>query len=334
MVEPAKIISLGMFALALLGVPIAAAQPLSGEIREIEVQSAHVPAPAAVSVYTPPDYDANRAEPYPLLIQLHGGGGSHKHMNRMAPMLEQAIASGRLPPVVSVMPDAGRSFYMDYRDGSQKWESYIVEELLPYMRDTYNVVPGRDGTLITGISMGGMGAIRIAFKHPDKFEAVASMEPGIEPSLEFDEIELRDRFWRSPELFAQIYGDPVDEEYWAANHPANIAAADPDRLVDLAIFLEAGDQDMFYLHHGAELLHRTMFDAGISHEYRLVRGADHVGPSLKMRFLDAMEFFDRVLDPPDWVNQEVTKARTMVNMLKRRGGFPVKEHDPRKVRVE
>lgn len=69
MVEPAKIISLGMFALALLGVPIAAAQPLSGEIREIEVQSAHVPAPAAVSVYTPPDYDANRAEPYPLLIQ-------------------------------------------------------------------------------------------------------------------------------------------------------------------------------------------------------------------------------------------------------------------------
>ncbi|MDP3738509.1 MAG: alpha/beta hydrolase-fold protein [Hyphomonadaceae bacterium] len=321
-------------AFALLLAP--AAHALDGKLVHVKIDSKNVPGPVDIAVYTPPGYDAKRAQAYPLIIQLHGGGGSSANMTAMAETLEAGIKQGLVPASVSVMPSAGRSFYMDYRDGSQKWETFILADLLPHMRGGYNVPKGREGTLITGISMGGMGSLRIAFKHPDAFQAVASMEPGIEPALEYKDIKLRDRFWRDQALFEAIYGKPVDETYWAANNPATIASKDPARLVGLGIYLEAGDQDMFFLQHGTEFVHRILFDAGISHEYRLVRGAEHVGPSIVPRFLNAMDFFGRVLNPPkSWTEAPaVTTARQRVDNFKRGAGYPINPVDPQLLRTQ
>jgi len=328
-----------LFRAALLAVSLAlapAAHALDGKLVHVKIASKNVPGPVDIAVYTPPGYDAKRAQAYPLIVQLHGGGGSSSNMTAMAETLEAGIKLGLVPASVSVMPSAGRSFYMDYRDGAQKWETFILADLLPHVRASYNVPKAREGTLITGISMGGMGSLRIAFKHPDVFQAVASMEPGIEPALEYKDIKLRDRFWRDQALFETIYGKPVDEAYWAANNPASIASKDPARLVGLGIYLEAGDQDMFFLQHGTEFVHRILFDAGISHEYRLVRGAEHVGPSIAPRFLDALAFFGRVLNPPKtWTEAlAVTAARRRVDDYKRGAGYPVNPVDPQRLRTQ
>ena len=48
----------------------------------------------------------------------------------------------------------------------------------------------------------------------------------------------------------------------------------------MAIYIEAGDDDFINVHDGAEFLHRVLWDLDISHEYRLTRGADHVGPTM------------------------------------------------------
>lgn len=308
-----------------------AAHALDGKIVHVKVETKNVPGPVDVAVYTPPGYDPKRAEPYPLIVQLHGGNGSSDNLTMMAGMLEQAVKQGLVPPSVSVMPSAQRSFYMDYKDGSQKWETFVITDLLNYTRANYDVPKVRKGTLITGVSMGGMGSLRIAFKHPEVFQAVASMEPGIEPALKFSDIQLRDRFWRDDPLFQEKYGKPVDEAFWEANNPANIAKANPEKLVGLGIYLEAGDQDMFFLNQGTEFLHRILFDAGIAHEYRLVRGGDHVGPSVVPRFINAMDFFGRVLNPPDWINATVLAARAQVNGFKTKAGYPVKPIDPQRL---
>jgi S-formylglutathione hydrolase len=182
--------------------------------------------------------------------------------------------------------------------------------------------------------MGGMGSLRIAFKHPEVFQAVASQEPGIEPALSYDAIQPRDRFWRGDPIFEEKYGRPVDRDYWAANNPANIARDNPDRLLGLGIYLEVGDQDMFYLNQGTEFLHRILFDAGISHEYRLVKGAEHVGPSIQPRARDALAFLQRELNPPrDWVNAEVLMTRQQLDILKRAAGMQVVPPDPRRLRT-
>lgn len=322
--------------LVLLAAPLAAEAQLAGKIVEVKLDTKLVPGPVEIAIYTPPGYDPNRAEPYPLLVQLHGGGGSSDQLASLAPTLEDAVRRGLIPQVVSVMPSAGRSFYMDYRDGSQKWESFILSELLPYMRKSYRVAPGREGTLVTGISMGGMGSLRLAFKHPEVFAAVAAMEPGIEPALAFKDVRLRDRFWRDDALLQSIYGKPVDEAYWAANNPATIAKGNPARLKGLGVYIEAGDQDMFFLHHGTEFLHRILFDAGVSHEYRLVKGADHVGPSIPPRLLNALDFLGRELNPPTaWTESDAVKAaRQRIDGMKRMAGYPAKAHDPETLRSE
>jgi S-formylglutathione hydrolase len=324
------------FALAVFPMPALAQAALGGKVVQVRLESKLVPGPVEIAVYTPPGYDPARTDPYPLLLQLHGGGGSSQQMGAMATTLEEATRRGLIPQVVSVMPSAGRSFYMDYRDGSQKWETFILTELLPHMRKTYRVAPGREGTLVTGVSMGGMGSLRLALKHPDVFRAVAAMEPGIEPALAFRDIQLRDRFWRDDALMQSIYGKPVDEAYWALNNPATIAKADPSRLKGLGIYIEAGDQDMFFLHHGTEFLHRVLFDAGVSHEYRLVKGAEHVGPSIAPRFLDALGFLGRELNPPTaWTGADAVKAaRNRVDAFKRTAGYPVAPHDPESLRTE
>jgi S-formylglutathione hydrolase len=337
------------------------ARAMEGRLAESSVPSTNVQTPARsrgeanavpITYYLPKNYDAKRAERYPLLIQLHGGGGSNKDMENfralsvgggMGGLLDRAIESGLVAPMVSVMPSAGRSFYMNFRDGSQKWEDFVMKDLLPYMRKNFNVVQGREGTFIAGISIGGAGALRMAVKYPEVFQAVASQEPSIEPALAYDDITLRDKIGRpdgNPEaiqdriLLKQIYGDPIDKDYWAANHPTAIIKADPSRLLGLGIYLEVGDQDLFYIDHGTEFLHRVLFDAGISHEYRLVKGADHVGASLVPRSLDAFAFIGRQLNPPKWIDDTVLRFRDSADHNKKARGYPVKPFDPNRIHAE
>src|SRR5215470_6179854 len=312
-------------------VTLTPARAMQGTLTESTVPSTNVPGPVAITYYLPKNYDTKRAERYPLLIQLHGGGSSNKAMENYSPaspdgglggLLDQAIENGLIAPVLSVMPSTGRSFYMNFKDGSQKWEDFVMKDLLPYMRKNFNVVQGREGTFITGRSMGGMGSLRMAVKYPEVFQAVASQEPGIEPALAYDDITLRNKFNWPDTLIKQLYGDPIDKDHWAANNPATIIKKDPSRLLGLGIYLEVGDQDMFYNHQGVEFVHRLLYDASISHEYRLVKGADHVGPSLAPRALDAFAFIGRQLNPPKWINDAVLKFRAITDELKKERGYP------------
>ena len=319
------------------------ARVMKGTLTDSTVPSTNVPGPVAITYYLPKDYDAKRAEPYPLLIQLHGGAGSNRDMESfprypalsgMGTLLDQAIEKGLVPPMVSVMPSTGRSLYMNFRDDSQKREDFVLNDLLSYMRKNFNVVQGRQGTFITGISMGGVGSLRMAVKHPEMFQAVASQEPGIEPALSYDEIKLRDKLYRPDALIKQIYGDPIDKAYWAANNPATIIKRDPSRFLGLGIYLEVGDQDMFYLDQGTEFVHRVLFDAGISHEYRLVKGADHVDASLPPRSIDAFAFIGRQINPPKWIDDAVLRFRAIFDEEKKERGYPVTPFDSKRIHAE
>lgn len=281
-----------------------------------KVETKLVPSPVEYAVLLPDGYE--QAKDLPLLFFLHGGGGDKRFLSRMRPMIDEMWKSATLPPMVIVTPSASRSFYMDYKDGSQKWESFIVTEFLDHLRARFKVTRERKGTMLFGISMGGLGTLRLGFKYPEKFGALAAMEPGIDPVLKWKDLSSRYKFYRAQDFMETIFGRPFDEAYWEANNVATIAVnrADKLRAAEQSIYIEAGDEDMFYLHEATEFLHRILWDQRIPHEYHLVRGADHVGLTIRPRATEALAFLARTLAPPR-PDPEVEAARKRAESLKR-----------------
>jgi S-formylglutathione hydrolase len=280
-----------------------------------------VPSPVEFAVLLPDGYDTVK-EPLPLLLFLHGGGGNKNYLTQMRSVFDEMWKAGTLPPVVVVTPSAARSFYMDYKDGSQKWETFLVTEFLMHLRAQYKVTKDRKGTLLFGISMGGLGALRLGFKYPEVFGGLVAMEPGIDPVLKWKELSARYKFYRSAELMETIFGKPFDEAYWEANNVATIAMKKADKLrgANLGIYIEAGDEDLFYLHEATEFLHRILWEKKILHEYHLVRGADHVGRTIRPRAIEGLMFLTRLLNPPP-SDPEVNAVRKQVEGLKKAAGI-------------
>lgn len=289
----------------------------ASQLIEGKVETNLVPSPVEYNALLPDGY-ASIKEPLPLLLFLHGGGGDRAFLTRMRAIIDDMWKAGTLPKMVIVTPSALRSFYMDYKDGSQKWESFVVGPFLEHLRQTYKVTRERKGTLLFGISMGGLGALRMGLKYPDKFEALAALEPGIDPALRWKDVKPRNRFYRSDELLQTIFGRPFDAGYWEANNPASIcvAAADKIRASGLEIYIDVGDQDAFNINEGTEFMHRVLWDYKIPHEYHLVRGADHVGRTIRPRTTEALQFLARVLNPPP-VDPEAETLRRQLEPMKR-----------------
>lgn len=289
----------------------------ASEIIDARLETRLMASPVEFSILLPDGY-ASAKEPLPLLLFLHGGGGDRTFLARMRPVFDEMWKAGSLPPMVVATPSAGRSFYMDFKDGSQKWETFIVTEFLEHLRTTYRVSRVRSGTLLMGISMGGLGSLRLGFKHPEIFLGLAAMEPGIDPVLNWKDLPSRYKFYRGPELMEAIFGKPFDASYWEANNVATIALARAEKLraSGLGIYIEAGDEDMFYLHEATEFLHRILWDQKIPHEYHLVRGADHVGRTIRPRAIEGLAFLARLLNPPP-ADPEVEAARKRLDPLKR-----------------
>ncbi len=277
---------------------------------EAEVPSDLVPSPVPYAVLLPATYDAG-AEPLPLVLNLHGGGGNREVLARQKPIFDELWEAGTLPPMIIATPSATpRGFYMNYRDGSERWEDFLIGSFLAHLRQQYKATQDPKKTFIAGISMGGMGSLRTALKHPEMFAAVVGMEPGIEPVLRWEEMRKKHRFWRSDGLFEKAFGTPVDPDYWAANNPASIVAASADQIRQsgIQIYLEAGDEDQFWLYEGTEFLHQLLWKHKIKHEYHLVRGADHVGVSMRERTIEAYQFLARSLEP--WPATSLKGARS------------------------
>ena len=234
---------------------------------------------------------------YPLIVFLHGGGGSADQLQGYTARIDAAVQARTLPPAIWSTPSAGRSFYMDYRDGTEMWERAIMAAYLPKITRDFGIDDPRQ-IVVAGISMGGMGSLRLAFKHPDRFGAVAAMEPAIEAALRWSDVATIDKFYRADQYTVKFGNPGVDTAYWEANHPTTIAAANPRSLDQLGIYLEVGDVDVLRLYRGAEFLHRVLFDLDVAHEYRLVRGADHIGDAHRARrFDDVLDFIGRHFDP-------------------------------------
>ena len=268
-----------------------------GLIKISEIESKLVPGPVTYSVLYPDNYNED-TQKYPLILFLHGGGGNNTVLNRIKPRVEELWKTKKLFDAIIVSPSCTRSLYMDYRNGTEKWESFLTEEFIPYLISKLPI--DKEKVILSGISMGGLGSLRLGFKYPNSFQAIIAFEPAIEPALEWKDVEREDKYYRSSDFLEKIFGTPFDVTYWKINNPMNILKENSENIKQsgIKIYIEVGTEDLFGLYRGAEFLHQLLLNQNIKHEYRVVYGADHVGPSLEERFINGFSFLNRIYNPP------------------------------------
>ena len=134
----------------------------------------------AVSVYLPPGYDATDAR-YPVIYFLHGFMGDHTLLTYMAGILDLAIATRRIRPFILVIPDEKTTYDGSFYSNSGvfgNWEDFTAFDLVAYMDGHYRTLADKGSRGITGHSMGGYGALKIAMHHPEIFSSVYALSPG------------------------------------------------------------------------------------------------------------------------------------------------------------
>ncbi len=156
-----------------------------------DLATSHLPEAVPYAVITPPGY--KESGPLPLCLVLMGGGGSRQSLVDCQPLLDSWWSDGSLAPMVFATPSAGMSYYVDDAGEGVCWGAFLADDFLARLRAACNVRADQSSTAITGISMGGYGALKTAFAHPDRFGIVAAIQPMLEPGLRDVEVGARNR---------------------------------------------------------------------------------------------------------------------------------------------
>lgn len=241
--------------------------------------------PVPFCALLPPSYDTDEARRFPVLYYLHGLGDNEQMFLRSGgwSMIQDLWERGDLGEFIIVTPRAGSTFYLNSRDGQFRYEDFLLQEFLPFIEGRYRIRAARSSRGLAGISMGGYGALRLAFRRLDLFGSVATHSAAIIAALPTVETGRNPR--GSLRLFANVFGSPVDRPFWDRNNP--LAIARTAALSRLKIYLDCGSQDDYGFDSGAQALHNLLVSRRVTHEFHIYPGghnwryfAEHLPASL------------------------------------------------------
>ncbi|MBW3466698.1 alpha/beta hydrolase [Arthrospiribacter ruber] len=260
----------------------------------IEVYSKAMDKTLKAAVVRPAGYNA-KGKALPSIYVLHGGSGAFSdwHDKVTKPGLLQNLADQY--EVLIVTPGVGpSSYYWDSpNQDSVRYETYISQELIPYVDQTYNTIKNREGRAITGLSMGGHGSMLISSKHPELFIAAGSMSGvmNIDVSL-----------WKVDENFANTILQrtlaSIGDFRREAPFSEFTAVGLTDRMKDngIAILIDCGVDD--FLIATNRQIHQILLDKNVDHEYTERPGAhtwEYWTEALPAHFLFINREFDKRL---------------------------------------
>lgn len=243
------------------------------------------------SVYLPEEYDSNLRS-YPVIYLMHGYGDDHTtwiSKGNISWYADAAIKSGRIPPTIIIMPDAGVSMYVNSFDGKNNYEDFFIKEFIPTVESLYRIKQDKYSRGIAGHSMGGWGCLLYAIKYPDLFIATAPMSAGIHDDK--DIVTYNDQKWET--VFGSILGSDLKgeerlNEVWYKNSILKIVEEKTQaELQKVKIRISSGDQD--YLLKGSLLLHFALNEKNVNHQLRIKEGS-HTWTFWRSDITDVLEF--------------------------------------------
>lgn len=216
----------------------------------------------------------------PVIYLLHGYSGNGLSWLKTKPNLP-LIADEK--GIIFVCPDGENSWYWDSpRDSSYRYETFISSELVKYTDEHYATIAKREARAITGLSMGGHGALWNAIRHKEVFGAAGSMSGGVD-------IRLFPKNWEMKRLLGEF---AENKEVWNAHTVVN--QLDKLRNGDLALIIDCGEADFFLAVN--KDLHERLLARKIDHDF-ITRPGGHTHPywnnSLDYQILFFQKYFKK-----------------------------------------
>ena len=219
---------------------------------------------------------------YPVIYLLHGAYGCYSDWSKKADLDRLANRYG----VIIVCPDGQDSWYFDSPiDPTMQFETYVSKELVKYIDSHYPTFDNRYMRAITGLSMGGHGALFLAFRHPDVFWSCGSMSGNMDISPYPDKWHIKDRLGEQAK----------NPQRWRDHSVCNLVEQVKNCPLKPAqnIIIDDGLNDIFINNNIA--LHEQLVEAGIDHDFTVRPGRhswDYWVNSLDYH----MMFFDKAFD--------------------------------------
>jgi S-formylglutathione hydrolase FrmB len=244
-------------------------------------------------VMLPSSYEKEVAREYPVLYFLHGLGGNEQMLMNSGGwgLIEDLRQQNKVGDFLVVAPDGGASFFIDSADGHEQYNDFFLSEFLPYIETHYRIIHDRKDRGVTGLSMGGYGALRFAFAHPELFGSVSAQSAALitESPQELDEDARRagPREW----LLGGAFGNPVNVAHWRQNNPFDLARKNQIQIKTQAIYFNCGQQDDFGFEDGAARMHKQLLAEDVPHEFHLYPGGhtadyflSHMGETIEFHW--------------------------------------------------
>lgn len=226
------------------------------------------------AVLLPASYNKDTKRRYPVLYFLHGMNGNEREFERrgVAAAVEKMEADGKIGEFIIVSPAGGNSFYINAKSGV-RYEDAIVKDLIPYIESNYRAIGTSNGRAIQGISMGGFGALMIAFKHPELFSSVTTHCAALFQELPKPSGDDR-RAQFMMQLIGKIFGDPPDDNFFKSNNPFNLADSNLAAIKKsgIKIYFDVGDQDRYGFTQPNKVFDEKLSQVGLAHEFHVFPG--------------------------------------------------------------
>jgi S-formylglutathione hydrolase FrmB len=219
------------------------------------------------NVVLPVNYDAKTesGRRYAVLYLLHGLTGHFDNWTARTKLVDRAASYN----LIIVTPEGENGWYSDNlaKDGD-KFESYIIRELLPEIDKRYRTIDGRSHRAVAGLSMGGYGAIKFGLKYPELFSLAGSFS-GALGAASITEREIPGAVGRTID---SIFG-PAGSELRKANDPFDIIRrATPEKIKTFPfLYVDCGTED-FLFQNNRDFV-SLLVEKKVPHEYRQLPGA-------------------------------------------------------------
>jgi len=194
---------------------------------------------------------------YPVLYLLHGWNGDHNSWAKQTALIQYAAEY----QMIIITPEGGNGWYTDSATvPSDQYEAYFLRELIPDVDSRFRTIADRRGRGVAGVSMGGYGALKLGFKHPEKFSFAASISGAVDATARTDDASIM-----------QSFGEPESPVRKSNDLPrlAREFPADREALLPY-LYLDCGTEDL-WLESNRDFS-RVLIERRIVHEYRQLPG--------------------------------------------------------------